>query len=126
MDPNSAFQQIKICPEDQRKTAFVIWYGLYEFARRKFGQCNAPVTFSWAMSLVVRDFTLNIALGFLDDALVLGKDFEDHLANLRSVFVRFREFHLTFKPKKSALFKRRVEFFGRKVRVTNLLGYGSD
>ena len=53
----------------------------------------------------------NIVLAFLGDPLVLlGKDFEDHLTNLRSVFASFREFDLKVKPKKYAFFRRRVEF----------------
>ena len=79
LDTNSAFHQIKIRPEDHRKTAFITRYGLYEFARMGFRMCNAPATFSWAMNLVLRGLTWNIVLAFLDDALVLGKDFEDHL-----------------------------------------------
>ena len=60
-------------------------YGLYKFVWMGFGLCNAPATFSWAMNLVLLGLTWNIVLAFLDDALVLGKDFEDHLVNLRSV-----------------------------------------
>ena len=79
-----------------------------------FRLCNALATFSRAMNLVLRGLTWNIVLAFLDDALVLGKDFEDHLTNLRSVFARFREFDLKFKPTKCAFFQRRVESFGRQ------------
>jgi hypothetical protein len=35
----------------------------------------------------------------------LGKDFEGHLANLRAVLVRFREYGLKLKPKKCELFQ---------------------
>lgn len=38
------------------------------------------------MNLVLRGLIWSIVLTFLDDALVLGRDFEDHLANLRTVF----------------------------------------
>ena len=61
-----------------------------------FGLYNAPATFSRAMNLVLRGLTWNIVLGFLDDDLVLSKDFEDHMANLPRVFARFREFDLKF------------------------------
>jgi hypothetical protein len=67
------------------------------------------------MNLVLRGLTWSIVLAFLDDALVLGRDFEDHLANLRAVFKRFRRFDLKFKPKKCALFQTHVEFLGRIV-----------
>jgi hypothetical protein len=42
------------------------------------------------MSLVLRGLTWRIVLTFLDDALVLGKDFQSHLDNLREVSLRFR------------------------------------
>ena len=59
--------------------------------------------------------TWNIVLAFLDDGLVLDKDFEDHLDNLRTVFTRFQERDMKVKPKKYAFFRRRVEFLGRQV-----------
>ena len=47
-----------------------------------FGLCNAPATFSRAMSLVLRGLTWSIVLAILDDALFLGRDFQGHLDNL--------------------------------------------
>jgi hypothetical protein len=115
LDANSAFHQIRISPEDRQKTAIVTKYGLFEFVRIGFGLCNAPATFSRAMNLVLRGLTWSIVLAFLDDALVLGRDFQSHLDNLRSVFLRFREYDLKFKHKKCELFQTRVEFLGRHV-----------
>jgi hypothetical protein len=43
---------------------------------------------------VLRGLNWKVVLAFLDDILVLGKDFEGHLANLRAVLVRFREYGL--------------------------------
>jgi hypothetical protein len=37
---------------------------------------------------VLRGLNWKVVLAFLDDILVLGKDFEGHLANLRAVLVR--------------------------------------
>ena len=78
-----------------------------------FELCNALATFSVATNLVLQSLTWKIVLAYLDDALALNKDFEDNQANLRRVIARFREFDLKFKPKKCALFQRRVEFTGR-------------
>ncbi|XP_041374756.1 uncharacterized protein LOC121387644 [Gigantopelta aegis] len=80
-----------------------------------FGLYNAPATFARAMNLVLRGLTWNVALAFLDDSLVMGKDQRDHLTNLRSVFDRFREYGLKFKPKKCELFQTKVEFLGRVI-----------
>ena len=79
-----------------------------------FGLCNAPATFSRAINLVLHGLNWNIALAFLDDLLVLGKDPQDHLKNLESVFQRFRHYGLKFKPTKCELFQRKVEFLGRR------------
>ena len=57
LDANSAFHQIKIRREDQRKTAFVTRCGLYKFARMGFGICNAQATFFRTMTLVLRGLT---------------------------------------------------------------------
>jgi hypothetical protein len=47
---------------------------------------------------VLRGLNWKVVLAFLDDILVLGRDFEGHLANLRAILVRFREYGLKLKP----------------------------
>ena len=115
LDANSAYWQVKIKPEDCSKTAFITKYGLFEFARMAFGLCNSPATYTRVINLVLRGLNWKVVLAFLDDILVLGKDFEGHLANLRAVLVRFREYGLKLKPKKCELFQKEVEFLGRVV-----------
>jgi hypothetical protein len=117
LDANSAYWQLKIKPEDYSKTAFITkyMYGLFEFARMAFGLCNSPATYARVVNLVLRGLNWKVVLAFLDDILVLGKDFEGHLANLRAVLVRFREYRLKLKPTKCELFQKGVEFLGRVV-----------
>jgi hypothetical protein len=106
---------VKIKPEDCSKTAFITKYGLFEFARMAFGLCNSPATYARVINLVLRGLNWKVVLAFLDDILVLGRDFEGHLANLMAVLVRFREYGLKLKPKKCELFQKEVEFLGRVV-----------
>jgi hypothetical protein len=69
-----------------------------------------------ASSLEYHTFPAKVSRhSFLDDILVLGRDFEGHLANLRAVLVRFREYGLKLKPKKCELFQKEVEFLDRVV-----------
>ena len=120
LDANSAYWQIKIRKEDREKTAFISKHGLFEFVRMSFGLCNAPATFSRVMNLVLRGLTWNIALAFLDDVVVLGTSFSDHVKNLRQVLERFRDYKLKLKPKKCSFFQQRVEFLGREVDGSGL------
>ncbi len=115
LDANSAYWQIRITEDDQKKTAFSTKYGLYEFVKMSFGLCNAPATFSRAINFVLRGLTWKTVLAFLDDILALGKTFDEHLHILREIFKRFLEYQLKLKPKKCQLFARKVEFLGRWV-----------
>ena len=71
-----------------------------------FELCNSPSTYARVINLVLTGLNWKVVLAFLDDILVLGRDFEGHLANLRAVLVRFREYEL---------FQKEVEFLGRVV-----------
>lgn len=120
LDANSAYYQIKVKDSDKEKTAFITKYGLFQFTRMSFGLCNAPSTYARVMNLVLRGLTWNIVLAFLDDILVMGKSFADHLQNLQLVFERFRHYGLKLKPAKCLMFQSEVEFLGRKVNKTGM------
>lgn len=64
---------------DRPKTTFITKYGLFEFARMAFGLCGSPSTYARVINLVLRGLTWKVVLAFLDDILVLGRDFENHL-----------------------------------------------
>jgi transposase InsO family protein len=115
LDANSAYWQVRINEKDRKKTAFITKYGLFHFVKMAFGLCNAPATYARIMNLVLRGLTWDIVLAFLDDILVLGKSYSEHLTNLASVFSRFREYGLKLKPNKCELFQKKVEFLGRFV-----------
>ena len=120
LDANSAYWQVRVKEADRKKTAFVTKYGLFEFVKMGFGLCNAPATYSRVMNLVLRGLNWATVLAFLDDILVMGRDFLDHLKNLENVFQRFRQYGLKLKPKKCAFFQKEVEFLGRRVGPNGL------
>jgi len=115
LDMASGYWQIEIRPEDREKTAFITRFGLFEHRRMSFGLCNAPSTFQRAINLVLRGLTWKTVLAFLDDVLILGRDFSDHLFNLREVLERFRLYNLKLKPKKCVLFRTKAKFLGKIV-----------
>ena len=120
LDANSAYWQIPVKQEDQKKTAFITKYGLYEFVKMPFGLSNSPATFMRAIHLVPRGLNWQTVLAFLDDILVLGKKFKEHLQNLREALTRFREYGLKLKPKKCIFFQKKVQFLGRMVSNDSL------
>ena len=86
----------------------------------EFGLCNAPATFTRVKNLVLRGLTRNTVLAFLDDILVLGTTFENHLQNLKEALARFDDFGIQLKPKKCKFFQKEVEFLGRQVDGSSL------
>ena len=95
--------------------AFITKYGLFEFVKMPFGLSNSPATFSRVINLVLRGLNWKTALAFIDDVVILGKDFNDHLCNLTEALARFRQYNLRLKPSKCIFFQRKVEFLGRMV-----------
>jgi len=73
---------MEVHKDDKEKTAFTTGSGLYQFNVVPFGLCNAPATFKQLMELVLRELTWETCLVYLDDIMVIGKDFEDHMKNL--------------------------------------------
>lgn len=47
---------------------------------------------------------------FIDDIIVFGNTFEEHLENLRLVFQRMREAKLKLSPSKCEFFKKKVKY----------------
>ena len=102
-------------PEDREKTAFTTPSGLFEFKVMPFGLCNAPATFQRLMDMVLVGMQWKNCLVYLDDVIIVGKTFQDHMHNLREVFRRLREAGLTLKPTKCNFCSVQVEFLGHIV-----------
>ena len=51
-----------------------------------FGLRNWPATFQRLMDLVLAGLQLSQCLVYLDDVIVVGRTFEEHLINLQEVF----------------------------------------
>ena len=69
---------------DKDKTAFCTTEGLFQFRVMPFGLCNAPVSFQRLMDLVLSGLQWSQCLVYLDDIIVLGRSFGEHIKNLDS------------------------------------------
>ena len=112
LDLASGYWQVGMDKDSQEKTAFTTYAGLYEFTVMPFGLCNAPATFQRLMEKVLHDLAREKYLIYLDDVLVIGHTFQEHLDNLREVFTRPSKAGLRLKPAKCKLARRQVEFLG--------------
>ena len=100
LDLTSGYYQIELSDSAKEKTAFVANNQLFEFNRLAFGLKNAPALFQRIMQIVLVNTGV---LPYLDDVVIASTDFDKHLATLRTVFERFREYNLKVKPSKFRL-----------------------
>ena len=84
-------------PQSREKMAFVTQSGLFEFSVMPFGLKNAPATFQRLMETVLADLNRSV---YLDDIIVTGESFSEHVANLMQVLMRLRDAGLQLKPRK--------------------------
>ena len=78
-DGTSAYWQIAMKEEDIPKTAFTSRYGLLEFLRMPMGLNSAGATFQRLMEIALTGLQWVTCLIYLDDVIVFGKDFDEHL-----------------------------------------------
>ena len=80
-----------------------------------FGLCNAPVTFQLLMALVLAGLQWSHCLVYLDDIIVLGRTFTEHLANFQLVLGRLHQAGLKSQPKKCEFLQHKVHYLGHIV-----------
>ena len=113
VDLASGFHQIKMRQSDVEKTAFSVNGGKYEFIRMPFGLKNSPATFQRAMDDVLRKLIVEgKCLVYIDDVIILGKNLEEHLRNIREVFETLLEAGCRVQLDKTEFLREEIEYLG--------------
>ena len=115
LDMLSGYWQVEMDEKDREKTAFTTHEGLFEFKVMPFGLCNAPATFQRLMNVVLAGVQWSKCLVYLDDIIIVGRTFNEHLKNLGIVLQRLREANLRLKPNKCTLCRDEVLYLGHVV-----------
>ena len=122
MDFKSGFRQIKMAPESQQYTAFMVGNLRFsEFTHMLFRLCNAPVTFQHLMQNTLGELKLMYCVIYLDNVIIFGHTEEEHLKCLRVVFERFWEFNLKLKPSKCSLFQSEIMYLAHHILRQGIL-----
>lgn len=107
----NGYWQVEVDPGDREKTAFCKPEGLFEFNVMPFGLCNAPASFQWLMDSVLADLHWKDCLVYIDDIVVVGESFEEHLYNLQQVLEHHRQAGLKLQPCKYRFLQQKVTFW---------------
>ena len=123
LDLVSGYWQVEVHVDDEEKTAFCTSDDLFEFKVMPFGLCNAPATFQRLMDMILAGLQWTTCLVYLDDVIVLGCTFIEHLDHVEAVFSRLREANLKLQPFKCNLCRAKVNFLGH---IVSSEGISSD
>jgi len=85
LDLLSEYSQVAVAEADRKKTTFTMQQGFFKFKVIPFGLCNAPATIQCLMDLALSGVQWQQCLVYLDDIIVVGRDFKKHLRNLGRV-----------------------------------------
>lgn len=112
LDLTSGFHQIPMKDSDIPKTAFSTLNGKYEFLRLPFGLKNAPSIFQRMIDDVLKEYIGKICYVYIDDIIVFGRDVDDHLKNIETIFSKLLESHLKVNLEKTQFLQTEVSFLG--------------
>jgi hypothetical protein len=115
LDLQSGFWQIRMAPEDIKKTALITKTGLYDWAVMPFGLKNATSTFTRTMFEVFKDLGSKFLKVFVDDLNVHSESWDEHLQHLNAVLYKLREVNLKLNPNKCCFAAKSIIFLGHVV-----------
>ena len=104
IDLAAAFWAIELTESSKHKTAFLCYYkGVpqqFQFNKLVFGSLGASWAMQNAMNYCLRGLQPHITSVYLDDCVIPGFTFEQHIANLRKVFSRLQAHGFFIQPAK--------------------------
>lgn len=80
-----------------------------------FGLATAPATFMRLMTIVFSGMLYSTCLAYLDDIIIFGRTYEEHLERLDLALKRLKSANLKLKPSKCAFGKKSVSFLGHVI-----------
>ena len=116
LDLKSGYWQVPLEEEDKCKTAFTVGpLGFWECERMPFGLTNAPATFQRLMENCMGDLHLSYCLLYLDDIIVYGNTYEEHLVRLEAVFSKLKDAGLKLSPSKCHFLCKEIKYLGHMI-----------
>ena len=91
IDLRAGYNNVRISPGHEWKTAFRTRYGSFEYLVMPFGMTNSPATFQHFMNDIFRNIANIFVIVYLDDILVFSETEEEHRVHVRRVLERPRD-----------------------------------
>ena len=110
LDVAMGYYQVGVHPDDRAKTAFRTPFCLFQNNVMPIGLTTEPVTFMRLMTLVLSGMLYSTCLAYLNDIIIFGRSFKEHLSRLGNALQRLKSASLKLKPTMCAFEKRSISF----------------
>jgi len=115
LDLRDGYHHLRIREGDERYTAFITEYGLYEWTVACFGLRNAPAEFARYMNHILQEY-LNISVVvYFDDIIIYSKTLEEHWRHVSEALRKLREQSVNLKINKCEFAVRETEYLGHVI-----------
>lgn len=118
IDFTNAYNQLELDPETGMRLAWSTHKGIYRMNRLPFGTSPACAIFQREIEKVLQGCSGVINL--LDDIVVTGRSFDEHVANLKKVLSVLRDCGFKLNLAKCDFFKPEIEYLGHIVNKNGL------
>ena len=116
----AAFNEIRMKPGEEEKTAFLTRYGLFEYVVMPFGLCNAPSTFQAFINDILREYLDDFCSAYLDDILIYSNDTETHIQHVGKVLTKLQQAGLYLDINKCQFHVHEVKYLGLIITTSGL------
>jgi len=123
LDLRAGFNQIRLAPGEEFKTAFQTHWGQFEYIVMSFGLTGAPNIFQGAMNKTLKPLLRKCIIIFFDDILFYSSSFEEHLQHLQQVFELLAQDQWLVKLSKCRFAQESISYLGH---VISAKGVGTD
>ena len=110
LDLSEAYHQIEMDEDAQKLLVIATRKGLFRYKRLPFGIKSAPAIFQRVIDHII--FGIPGVVAYLDDVLIASKTMDEHVATLKQVFDRFREYGVKLALSKCNFAQRSVKYLG--------------
>jgi len=100
LDAFSGYNQIKMHPRDECKTAFMTELSYYCYTAMPFGLKNAGATYQRLMDRVLAPMIRRNVQAYVDDMVVTSQVKDQHVADLEELFTTIAKYRLKLNPDK--------------------------
>ena len=118
VDLRQAYLQMEVDDDVQEYLTINTHCGLYWYCRLVYGIASVPAVWQRAMDQILQG--LPMVQCCLDDIIISGRDYSEHMDNLSKVLGRLQEYGLKVNLDKCSFFRRQVRYLGHKIDAKGL------